>query len=280
MNSLSLRKNVLSWGVTLVMLVISICFLIPLIWMISAAFKYEKDVLVFPIQWIPEQVNVVANFKMVWMSKIPFGLFYLNSFKLAIISTMLTIIISSLAAYAFSKLEFPLRNTIFAIVVSLLIIPEHATLVPRYVLIKWLGLYNTHAAIILMGAFSIYFTFLIRQFMVSIHTDYLEAAKIDGAGYFRIYWQIMVPLCKPILATVGIIKFIWAWNDYQSPLIFLFDPKLYPIPLGIQYFKELYNENYAILMMASLSAILPLLLIFIVLQRQVINGISLGGVKG
>ncbi|REK71635.1 carbohydrate ABC transporter permease [Paenibacillus paeoniae] len=258
----------------------SVVFLVPLIWMISAAFKYEKDVMAFPIQWIPQSWNMIGNFKAVWMGNVPFHLFYFNSLKLAVLMTVTTMIISSMAAFAFTKLQFRGRGFVFGLLLSFMIIPEQATLVPRFLLMKWLGLYNTHTGLIVMGMFSIYFTFLMRQFMASIHNDFLEAAKMDGAGYFTIFWKIILPLCKPILATVGIIKFIWTWNDYQNPLIFLMDKKLYPITLGIQLFRDDYADNFAVLMMASLSAIIPLVVIFILLQKHVIKGISLGGVKG
>lgn len=265
---------------TIGMLILSIFFLVPLIWMMSAAFKFEKDVMVFPIQWIPKDWNLVENFKAVWMAEIPFYKFYLNSIKLAVIQTLSTLIFSSMAAFAFSKLEFKGRDFVFALVLSFMIIPEQATLVPRFILIKWLGLYNTHEGLILMGLFSIYFTFLMRQYMLGISNEYIEAAKLDGAGYFTIYWKIIMPLCKPILATAGIIKFIWIWNDYQGPLIFLIDKELYPITLGLQLFKDDYADNFAVLMMASLSAIVPLVIVFIIMQKQVIKGIALGGVKG
>lgn len=194
--------------------------------------------------------------------------------------TVLTILSSSMAAYSFSKLKFPGKNILFVLLLSFMIIPEQATLVPRYILIKWVGLFNTHEALILMGMFSIYFTFLMRQFMVGINNEFLEAAKMDGAGHFRIYWQIILPLSKPIIATVGIIKFIWTWNDYQGPLIFLYSQELYPLTLGIQLFRDVYHENYALLMMAAVSATVPLIIVFVLLQKHVIKGISLGGVKG
>jgi multiple sugar transport system permease protein len=265
---------------TIGMLVLSFFFLVPLIWMMSAAFKFEKDVMVFPIQWIPKDWNLVENFKAVWMAEIPFYKFYFNSIKLATIQTLSTLIFSSMAAFAFSKLQFKGRDFVFALVLSFMIIPEQATLVPRFLLIKWLGLYNTHEGLILMGLFSIYFTFLMRQYMLGISNEYIEAAKLDGAGYFTIYWKLILPLCKPILATAGIIKFIWIWNDYQGPLIFLINKELYPITLGLQLFKDDYADNFAVLMMASLSAIVPLVIIFIIMQKQVIKGIALGGVKG
>lgn len=277
---LALRKNASRIIITAIMGALSIFFLIPFIWMVSSAFKFENDVMRFPIQWIPETINVVYNFKAVWMGNVPFYLFYFNSIKVALSVTLITLVFSSMAAYAFTKLQFKGRDLVFLLLISYMIIPAQATLIPRFMLIRWMGLYDTHAALILMDMFSIYFTFLLRQFMIGINNEYLEAAKIDGAGYFRIFWSIMLPLCRPVLATVAIIKFIWTWNDYQNPLIFLLDKKLYTIQLGMALFRDDYTNNYAIMMMASLSAIIPLLIVFIILQKQVINGIALGGVKG
>ncbi len=274
------QKNISKIVVTVIMGALSIVFLIPLIWMISAAFKFEKDVMRFPIQWIPETTNFMYNFKAVWMGRVPFYTFYLNSIQIAVITTIITLIVSSMAAYAFTKLQFKGRNLVFLGLISFMIIPDQATLIPRFMLVRWLGLYDTHAAIIFMSMFSIYFTFLLRQFMAGVSDDYMEAARIDGAGQLRIFASIMLPLCKPVLATVAIIKFIWTWNDYQNPLIFLLSKKLYTIPLGMTLFRDDYTNNYAIMMMAALSAIVPLVIVFIVLQKQVINGIALGGVKG
>lgn len=265
---------------TAVLGLVSVFFMVPLLWMMSAAAKVDKDVLVFPIQWIPKQWRLVENFKTVWMGDVPFGLYYWNSIKLVVIMTLLTLLFSSMAGFSFAKLRFPGKGPAFVVLLSFFLIPDESTLVPRYILIKWFHLYNTHAALILMGAFSIPLTFLMRQFMLGLNQEFFEAAKIDGAGYFRIYAQIVLPLSKPILATVGIIKFIWMWNSYQVPLIFLYNPKLYTVTLGIQSFRDQYNDNYAVMMMASLSAIVPLLLVFIVLQKQVIKGITVGGVKG
>ncbi|WP_152397508.1 carbohydrate ABC transporter permease [Paenibacillus guangzhouensis] len=276
----SLRKNISKIIATVFMGALSIFFIIPLLWMVSSAFKFEKDVMRFPIEWIPSSINVVNNFKAVWMNKVPFAQIYFNSFKVAIIVTVVSLIVSTMAAYAFTKLKFRGRNFVFAILLSLMIIPDQATLIPRFMLIRWMGLYDTHAAIILMSMFSIYFTFMLRQFMAGINDEYLEAARIDGAGQIRTFTSIMIPLCRPVIATVAIIKFIWSWNDYQNPLIFLQTKSLYTIPLGMTLFRDDYTTNDAIMMMAALSAIIPLLIVFVVLQRQVIDGIALGGVKG
>lgn len=259
---------------------LSVFFLMPLVWMLSAASKTEKEVWTFPIQWIPTDWNLVANFKAVWMGDVAFGLFYMNSIKIALISTIATIVISAMAGYALGKLDFKGRTLIFTLMLAFMMIPEQATLVPRYIMIKELGLYDSHAALILMGMFSSYFTFLLRQFMIGIHNDMLEAAELDGAGFFRIFWSVVLPLSRPILATVGIIKFIWTWNDYQGPLIMLNSTKLYTIPLGMQFFKEEFGTQISVMMMASVAAILPLLALFLALQKQVIDGIAIGGVKG
>lgn len=266
--------------VTVVIAVLSIFFLLPLIWMLSAAVKTERDVWTFPIQWIPKEWNLVSNFKAVWLGDVSFGLFYMNSIKIAVISTLATVVISAMAGYALSKLDFKGKGVVFSLMLAFMMIPEQATLVPRYIMIKELGLYDSHAALILMGMFSSYFAFLLRQFMVSIHNDLLEAAELDGAGFTRIFWSVMLPLSRPILATVGIIKFIWTWNDYQGPLIMLNSTKLYTIPLGMQFFQEEFGTRIAVMMMASVAAILPLLVLFLALQKQVIEGIAIGGVKG
>ncbi len=274
-SGLNLSKSI----ITVFMGAFAVFCLAPLIWMLSASAKVETEVMKFPIQWIPQHWHWIENFQTVWLGKVSFSLFYYNSIKLSVTMTLFTLLFSSLSAYAFSKLRFPLRNELFMLLIALMIIPEQATLVPRYIMIKWLGLYNTHAGLILMGMFSIYFTFLLRQFMITIHPEYIEAAKLDGAGYLRIYWQIMLPISRPILAAVAIIKFIWTWNDYQNPLIFLYSEKLYPIPLGIQQFQEAFQTNYAVTMMASVSAIIPLIVLFIILQKQIISGITMGGIK-
>ncbi|GIO68333.1 carbohydrate ABC transporter permease [Paenibacillus sp. JTLBN-2024] len=275
-----IRRNISKLITTVLMGALSVFFLIPFVWMVSSAFKFEKDVMRFPIEWIPKSINVVYNFKAVWMGKVPFLHIYFNSIKVAVIVTFITLLVSTMAAYSFTKLKFRGRNLVFTALLAFMIIPDQATLIPRFMLIRWMGLYDTHVALIFMSMFSIYFTFLLRQFMVGISDEYIEAAKIDGAGHFRTFASIIVPLCRPVLATVAIIKFIWSWNDYQNPLIFLQTKDLYTIPLGMTLFRDDYTTNDAIMMMASLSAIVPLLIVFIILQKQVINGIALGGVKG
>lgn len=265
---------------TILVGMLSLLFLSPLLWMLTSSAKVEKDVMNYPVEWIPKNWNLIENFKTVWLGNVPFDLYYLNSIKIAVITTIITLIISSMAAYSFSKLNYPFKNTLFIILLSFFLIPTESTLVPRFILINWLGLYDSHEGIMLMLAFSIPITFLMRQFMLGIDTEFIESAKVDGAGHFRIYWQIMLPMVKPILATGGILKFIWTWNDYQNPLIFLSSDELYTIPLGIQAFTSEFGTSYATTMMAAVSAIVPLMIVFFILQKQVIDGITIGGVKG
>ncbi|MGG1518019.1 carbohydrate ABC transporter permease [Paenibacillus oryzisoli] len=269
-----LKKTLL----TLLMCVIGILFMSPFIWMISASMKPEADVFIYPIQWIPKHWQLIENYKEVWSTNFP--LYYWNSIKVTVCTTALSVLLSSMAAYSFSKIKFRGRNVIFVLVLVIYMIPSQAILVPQFLLFRWVGLFDSHFGLILLGSFSVLGTFMLRQFYLGIHEEYMESARIDGAGHFRIFWSICTPLVKPAIATYAILRFIWTWNDYQNPLIFLRTKTLFTLPLGIQSFADLNGNFYSLIMAASVSAIVPLLIIFIIGQKQVIEGISMGGVKG
>ncbi|NOU97096.1 ABC transporter permease subunit [Paenibacillus sp. LMG 31456] len=273
---LSLRKVI----VTIIMFVVSILFLLPFFWMLSASFKMESDVFNFPIDWIPQQWNAVKNYTEVWLGKFPFYLYYWNSIKIAIITTAISVIVSSMAAYGFSKVQFKASKWLFLIVLTTFMVPGQATLVPQFILYRYIGLFDSHLGLILLGSFSVLGTFMLRQFFMGLHNEFIESAKIDGAGHFRIFWSIALPLVRPSIATYAILRFIWTWNDYQNPLIFLRTDKLFTIPLAMQKFTSLSGEFYSLIMAAAVSSILPLLIIFIIGQKSVIEGIASGGVKG
>ncbi|MDR6553476.1 carbohydrate ABC transporter permease [Paenibacillus qinlingensis] len=273
-NQKSLRKII----ITIVMALFGIVFMMPFLWMISASMKPEADVFIFPIQWIPKHFNMIENYKTVWTTKFP--LYYWNSIKVTVITTALSVLFSSMAAYAFSKIKFRGSNIIFVLVLAIYMVPSQAILVPQFLLLRSMHLYDTHIGLILLGSFSVLGTFMLRQFYLGIHDEYMESARIDGAGHARIFWTICTPLVRPAIATYAILRFIWTWNDYQNPLIFLRDKSLFTLPLGIRSFADLNGEFYSLIMAASVSAILPLLIIFIIGQKQVIEGISMGGVKG
>lgn len=267
-------------GLTVVMLAVSILFLLPFFWMLMTSFKIEKDVFVYPIEWIPRQWNAIANYKEVWFGHYPFYLYYWNSIKVSLITTLISCFVSSLAAYGFSKIRFAAGQWLFLIVLATYMIPGQAILVPQFILYRNIGLFDSHLGLILIGSFSVLGTFMLRQFFMGVHQDFIESAKIDGAGHFRILCSIGLPLVKPAVATYAILRFIWTWNDYQNPLVFLRTDKWFTLPLAMQKFTSMSGEFYSLQMAGAVSAIFPLLLIFIIGQKSVIQGIALGGVKG
>jgi multiple sugar transport system permease protein len=270
------RKTV----VTAILFVVSILFLLPFFWMLVTSFKIEKDVFVYPIQWIPKQWHAIANYKEVWFGDYPFYVYYLNSIKVAVITTLISCSTSSLAAYGFSKVRFKASKWLFIIVLATYMVPNQAILVPQFILYRNIGLFDSHIGLIIIGSFSVLGTFMLRQFFMGIHQEFIESAKIDGAGHLRTFWSVALPLAKPAVATYAILRFIWTWNDYQNPLIFLRTDKLYTIPLAMQKFTSMSGEFYSLIMAGAVSAIVPLLIVFIIGQKSVIDGIAVGGVKG
>lgn len=265
---------------TILMGFAGIMFIMPFLWMISASLKPELDVLSYPIQWIPERWNAVANYKEVWFGTLPFSLYYWNTIKITVLTTLLSVVVSSMAAYGFTKIQFKGREVLFLAILSTFMIPTQAILVPQFIMYRWLGLFDSHTGLILLGASSVLLTFLLRQFYMSVHNEIIESARIDGANHWIIYTWITLPLVKPVLATVMILRFIWTWNDYQNPLIFLRSNELFTLQLGMTKFSDVNGEFYSLMMAGAVSAILPLLIVFIIGQKQVIEGVASGGVKG
>ncbi len=276
LKSLSINKAIM----TIVMLMISIMFLLPFVWMLSTSFKIEADVFKFPIQWIPERWNGFNNYKEVWFRENPFYIYYWNTIKVTVFTTAISVTVSALAAYGFSKVNFRLGNFLFLIVLATYMVPAQAILVPQFIIYRKIGLFDSHLGLILLGSFSVLGTFMLRQFFMGVSNELVEAAKIDGAGHWKIFWRVVLPIVKPAIATYAILRFIWTWNDYQNPLIFLRSDHLLTIQLAMQKFTTINGEFYSLIMAAAVSAILPLVIVFIIGQKQVIEGIALGGVKG
>ncbi len=265
---------------TAVLFAVSLLFLLPFLWMLTTSFKLEKDVFVYPIEWIPKQWHAVANYKEVWFGRYPFYIYYWNSIKVSVITVLVSCTVSSLAAYGFSKVRFKAGKWLFLIVLATYMVPSQAILVPQFILYRNIGLFDSHFGLILLSSFSVLGTFMLRQFFMGVNQEYIESAKIDGAGHLRTFWSIAFPLVKPAVATYAILRFIWTWNDYQNPLIFLRTDGLYTIPLAMQKFTSMSGEFYSLIMAGAVSAIVPLLLVFVIGQKSVIEGIALGGVKG
>mgnify|MGYP003275808858 CR=1 FL=1 len=276
----SRKSKVTKIILTIVFMFLGFTMLFPLFWMVSTSLKVEADVFNFPIEWIPKRWNVVNNFKEVWGETYNFGMYYWNSVKVTVISTLVQLVVSAMAAYGFTKIKFAGRDSIFFLYLATMMIPHQVTIVPQFLILRGLNLYNTHLSIILMISFSVYGVFLLRQNMMSIPNSLSESAKIDGAGHIRIFASIIVPLLKPAISTLAILKFVWTWNDYQTPLIFLNKRSLFTIQLGMKMFATESGSYYSLIMAAAVSAILPLVIVFLFGQRYVIDGIATGAVKG
>lgn len=265
---------------TIFFLLIALTMTLPFFWMLSASFKFEADVFKFPVEWIPKKWNAINNYKEVWSGRYSFALFYLNSIKVTVLTTLFQVIVSAMGAYAFAKVNFKFKNALFVLYLSMMMIPDQMTIVPKFMIFRWLQIYDTHLGLILLGSFSIYGIFLLRQFMVAIPNALSESATIDGAGHFKIFTRIILPMSKPALVTLMMLKFVWTWNDFQNPLVFLMSESLYTIQLGMTKFMTEYVSFYSLIMVAAVSSIIPLIIVFLIGQRYVMEGIAIGAVKG
>ena len=259
-------------------IVIGLVMLAPFVWMLSASLKLNKDVFTFPIQWIPAEPRW-QNYIDIW-TKIPLGLFIWNTAKITIAVTILQLLTSSFAAYAFAKLQFPFRDTLFLGYIATIAMPWQVYMVPQFLLMRELGLHNTHWSLIVLQAFTAFGVFLMRQFYQSIPDELCEAARIDGMNEYQIWWRIMLPLSKPALSTLTIFTFVTTWNDFLGPLIYLTKTELKTIQIGLRMFISQYSAEYGLIMAASVVALIPVLVVFLALQRFFIEGIASTGLKG
>lgn len=265
--------------ITLIMLFFSVIMIVPFLWMISTSFKMPAEVFQYPIKWIPAQFMWDHHVK-VWTGANSFGQYYLNSLKVALISTVGAVLLSALAAYGFARIEFKGRNAMFMIYLSMMMVPPQVLFVPKFIMFDWVGIYNTHWALILPGVFTIFGVFMMRQFFLSVPHEISEAAFIDGAGHFRIFSRIILPMAKPSLATLAIIDFSWHWNDYENALVFLIHQDLYTVPLGLQNFILENTVDYNGMMAAATAGIIPMILVFLIGQKYIIQGVASSAVKG
>ncbi|SFL01280.1 multiple sugar transport system permease protein [Paenibacillus sp. 1_12] len=262
---------------TVIMLVLSIVTILPFIWMLSASFKPTADVFEFPIRWIPKKI-IFENYVTVWFAR--FQTYFLNSVKVSVISVVGEVITSALAGYAFAKIKFKGKEAAFILYIATLMFPHQMLLVPRFVLYRLMGLYNSLWALMLPGIFSAFGTFLFRQFIATIPDELIEAAKMDGCRHFRIFWRIIIPLSLPVISTLVIFSFVGSWNNYENALVFLSNKTLYTIPLGLLQFQSEEQTNYGAIMAASVLSLMPIFLVFLSLQKYFIEGIATSGLKG
>ncbi|MGN7295908.1 carbohydrate ABC transporter permease [Fredinandcohnia aciditolerans] len=274
-----LRKNWKKLILTSLLLLFALSMVLPFIWMLSTSFKKPIDVFTFPIEWIPTTFEW-GNYKEVWFGTKPFWVYYLNSIKVTGITVIGIVIFSSAAAYGFSRIQFKGRDAIFLLYLATLMIPEQVTLIPRFVLFNYMGIYNSHWALILPGIFTALGTFLLRQFYLSIPKDFSEAAQMEGANHFQIWTKIIIPLSKPALVSLIILSFTLNWNEFVNPLIFITSEELFTVPLGLSNFIDESGTDYTLMMAAAVSAILPVLILFLACQKWFIEGVAASGIKG
>ncbi|WP_068787019.1 carbohydrate ABC transporter permease [Paenibacillus phocaensis] len=271
-------KTVVKIFAYLVLAVVVLCMLVPYAWMLSSSLKLNKDVFSFPMQWIPDAARW-QNYVEIW-TRIPLGRFIYNTAKLSVIVTVLQLLTSSFAAYAFSKLRFKGRNLLFLGYIATIAIPWQAYMVPQFIMMRSMGLNNTHLAIIFLQAFSAFGVFLMRQFYQSIPDELCEAARIDGLSEYGIWGKIMLPLSKPALSTLTIFTFVNTWNDFLGPMIYLTKTELKTIQIGLRMFITQYSAEYGLIMAASVVSIIPVLIVFLALQKYFVQGVAASGIKG
>ncbi len=251
----------------------------PFIWMALSSLKSFQQMFAVPPVWVPDPF-VWSNFTDS-LQAMPFGRAYFNSFYISTIVVFSQILTCSMAAYAFAKLRFPGSNVLFIAFLATMMVPMQVTLIPLYLIMDYIGWVNTHLSIIVPNAiFNAFGVFLLRQFMMGIPKEMVEAAVIDGANPAYVYMRIMLPLIKPALAAFGIFSFIGIWNNFIQPLVFISDTSLYTVPLLLAMFKGLYVTQWPLLMAGATISVVPVLVVYFFAQRQIIEGIALTGVKG
>ncbi len=264
--------------VHLVVIVALLFMLLPFLWMLSTAFKEGMQVFDQPPDWIPSPI-ITDNFQSL-LSLVPFGSFYLNSFIVAGTITVGQLVFCSSAAFAFARLHFPGRGLLFGVYLSSLFVPAQVTIIPLYVLIKHLGLLDNLSSLILPSLTSAFGTFLLRQFFLSIPIELEEAARVDGAGPFRILTTVFIPLSGSALATLAIFTFNFFWNEFFRPLIFLSSVHNMTIPLGLAFVVGDHSQGQSVVMAGVTLAVIPVLVVYLFAQRYIIQGIALTGLKG
>lgn len=261
-----------------VLIVLAFLMLVPFAWMLSASLKLDKDVFIFPIQWIPENPRW-RNYIDIW-TKIPLAKFVLNTVKITLIVTLLQLLTSSFAAYAFAKLNFKHKNALFLAYIATIAVPWQVYMVPQFMMMRKFGLNDTHLAIICLQAFSAFGVFMMRQFYQGIPDELCEASRIDGMTEYQIWAKVMLPLSKPALSTLTIFTFVNTWNDFLGPLIYLKTEAKKTLQLGLKMFLSQYSSEYGLIMAASVLSLIPVLIVFLTLQQYFVEGIAATGVKG
>lgn len=250
----------------------------PFVWQFLTSFKSLAEATRVPPYILPPHWNFSAYSRV--FQSMPFVRMFTNTVIITVVRVPLQVLFCSMAAYAFARLRFPGRDVVFAVFLATMMVPSQFLIIPQYQIIQSLGQLNTLTALIIPNFFSVFGTFLLRQFFLALPRELDEAAKIDGAGPVRTYWLILMPLARPSLIAFGILCTVWSWNDLLWPLVVNSDPTKMPLPVGLANLQGKYLTDYPVLMAGSFMAAIPLIALFVAFQRQFIYGIALSGLKG
>lgn len=266
----------------IVLILVTATMVVPFIWMVTTSLKPPNAAFTYPPELLPREFNF-DNYRMLF-TLVPFGRYFVNTLFVTAFTVIGQIFITSLAAYGFARLNFMGRDLLFIICLATMMVPYQVTLIPLFLLVFGLGWVNTYQGLIIPGVSSVFAIFLLRQAFLGVPKDYQEAARIDGASEFRIYWQIFMPLNGPALATLAVFAFMGTWTDLLWPLLIARTPEMRTLELGLAYFNSstsaFRQTNWPLMMAASVVVMLPVLIVYIFAQRYFIRGISLSGVKG
>jgi multiple sugar transport system permease protein len=272
------RNGARRGGVNLLLLLCAALTIFPLAWMLSVSFMTPGEASHFPPPLLPAQPTL-ANYRELF-AQAGIGRYFANSVMLAVAATLLSLMFNVGAGYAFAKLRFRGRERIFKLLLGALVIPGQVAMLPLFLILKQMGLVNTYIGVLVPAAASIFGIFLVRQYALTIPDALLEAARLDGAGEFRIFRSIVLPLLSPILVTLSIFSFLGSWNDFMWPLIVLTDKDLYTLPVALASLSREHVQDNEMMMAGSVLTIFPVLLLFLGLQRYYIQGLLMGSVKG
>ncbi|MDD2716212.1 MAG: carbohydrate ABC transporter permease [Candidatus Wallbacteria bacterium] len=252
--------------------------LLPLIFMVSTSFKETSEIFSKIPSLIPKHPTL-EHYRQLF-GAMAFTRQFLNSLTVALGLTIMSLLINSMAAFAFAKMYFRGRERLFTLLLITMMVPGQVTMMPVFIILKYMGLLNSYLGLIIPGSASVFSIFMLRQFMSEIPESLLEAARIDGCSEYGIYWKIMLPLCRPVLATILIFSFLGSWNEFLWPLIVMLDEGKYTLPVALANLNGQYNTEWGLLMAGSVVVILPVIAVFLMAQKHYIKGIAAGAVKG
>lgn len=265
----------------ILVILVAVIVLLPFLWMIVSAFKSQRELFAYPPTFFPTEWKVENFIEAASRGSISFWRMFLNSMKIAVPSTVFNILFSSMAGYAFARLEFRGRETVFMFFIASMMVPGAVTLIPRFLMFRDLGFYDTYVPLVLPVMFGTAFSiFLARQFFMTLPKELEEAAIVDGCSHFRVWWQIFMPMAKPIIATLAVFQFQSAYNDFMGPVIYLASDAKFTVQMGLNSFRNSFTSRYDLIMAGSILALIPVVILFICCQKYIVRGIAMGAVKG